>query len=63
MVMACSGYMSPEYAMHGEFSVKSDVYSFGVLVLEIITGKKNSNFYESEVAEDLLSYVSVKLML
>ena len=55
--------MSPEYALHGEFSVKSDVYSFGVLVLEIITGKKNSNFYESEVAEDLLSYVSVILML
>uniref|UniRef100_A0A2N9J0P4 Cysteine-rich receptor-like protein kinase 10 n=1 Tax=Fagus sylvatica TaxID=28930 RepID=A0A2N9J0P4_FAGSY len=45
------------YAMHGEFSVKSDVYSFGVLVLEIISGKKNSNFYESEGAEDLLSYV------
>ena len=63
LVMPCSGYMSPEYAMHEEFSVKSDVYSFGVLVLEIITGKKNSNFYESEVAEDLLSYVSVKLML
>ena len=52
--------MSPEYAMHGEFSVKSDVYSFGVLVLEIISGKKNSDFYESEGAEDLLSYVSVK---
>lgn len=63
LVMPCSGYMSPEYTMHGKFSVKSDVYSFGVLVLEIITGKKNSNFYESEVAEDLLSYVSVKLML
>ena len=63
LVMPCSGYMSLEYAMHGEFSMKSDVYSFGVLVLEIITGKKNSNFYESEVAEDLLSYVSVKLML
>ena len=62
LVMPCSGYMSPEYAMHGEFSVKSDVYNFGVLVLEIITGKKNSNFYESEVSEDLLSYVSVKLM-
>ena len=59
LVMPCSGYMSLEYAMHGEFSMKSDVYSFGVLVLEIITGKKNSNFYESEVAEDLLSYVSV----
>ncbi len=61
--MVCSGYMSPEYAMHGEFSVKSDVYSFGVLVLEIISGKKNSNFYESEGAEDLLSYVSGKYIL
>ena len=61
--MACSGYMSPEYAMHGEFSVKSDVYSFGVLVLEIISGKKNSNFYESEGVEDLLSYVSVTYIL
>ena len=60
LVMVCSGYMSPEYAMHGEFSVKSDVYSFGVLVLEIISGKKNSNFYESDGVEDLLSYVSVK---
>jgi serine/threonine protein kinase len=57
-VLACSGYMSPEYAMHGEFSEKSDVYSFGVLVLEIISGKKNNNF-ETEGAEDLLSYVSV----
>ncbi|KAL4585480.1 hypothetical protein LXL04_010101 [Taraxacum kok-saghyz] len=32
-----SGYMSPEYAMHGNFSTKSDVFSFGVLVLEIIS--------------------------
>ena len=50
--------MSPEYAMHGHFSVKSDVYSFGVLVLEIISGKKTSSFYK-EGSEDLLSYVSV----
>jgi serine/threonine protein kinase len=50
--------MSPEYAMHGEFSIKSDVYSFGVLVMEIISGKKNSSFYETGVAEDLVSYVS-----
>ncbi|GMY37003.1 cysteine-rich receptor-like protein kinase 10 [Fagus crenata] len=55
-IVGTYGYMSPEYAMHGEFSVKSDVYSFGVLVLEIISGKKNSNFYESEGVEDLLSY-------
>jgi len=52
--------MSPEYAMHGEFSEKSNVYSFGVLVLEIISGKKNNNF-ESKGAEDLLSYVSINL--
>ncbi|XP_050288738.1 cysteine-rich receptor-like protein kinase 25 isoform X2 [Quercus robur] len=54
-IVGTYGYMSPEYAMQGEFSEKSDVYSFGVLVLEIITGKKNSNF-ESEGAADLLSY-------
>lgn len=44
--------------MHGEYSAKSDVYSFGVLILEIISGKRNSSFYETDVAEDLLSYVS-----
>ncbi|KAI3828623.1 hypothetical protein L1987_02730 [Smallanthus sonchifolius] len=27
-----SGYMSPEYAMEGTFSIKSDIYSFGVLI-------------------------------
>ncbi|WZZ46855.1 hypothetical protein YC2023_043114 [Brassica napus] len=40
--------MSPEYAMQGQFSMKSDVYSFGVLVLEIISGKKNSNVYQMD---------------
>ncbi|KAJ4703241.1 Cysteine rich receptor like kinase [Melia azedarach] len=55
-IVGTFGYMSPEYAMHGHFSVKSDVYSFGVLVLEIITGKKNNNFYQTDGAEDLLSY-------
>ncbi|XP_054779058.1 cysteine-rich receptor-like protein kinase 10 [Prosopis cineraria] len=55
-IVGTYGYMSPEYAMHGEFSVKSDVYSFGVLLMEIISGKKNSSFYQMEGAEDLLSY-------
>ncbi|KAJ6843645.1 receptor-like serine/threonine-protein kinase SD1-8 [Iris pallida] len=40
-VVGTYGYMSPEYALDGIFSLKSDVYSFGVLVLEIISGKKN----------------------
>jgi hypothetical protein len=51
--------MAPEYAMHGEFSVKSDVFSFGVLVLEIISGHKNSaNICHGEDVEYLLTYVS-----
>uniref|UniRef100_A0A6N2NAX6 Cysteine-rich receptor-like protein kinase 10 n=1 Tax=Salix viminalis TaxID=40686 RepID=A0A6N2NAX6_SALVM len=56
-IVGTYGYMSPEYAMHGQFSVKSDVYSFGVLVLEIISGKKNSSFYQTGGAADLASYV------
>ncbi|KAA3478606.1 cysteine-rich receptor-like protein kinase 25 [Gossypium australe] len=55
-IVGTYGYMAPEYAMHGQFSMKSDVFSFGVLVLEIISGKKNSSFYESDGGEDLLSY-------
>ncbi|OQU82397.1 hypothetical protein SORBI_3006G229100 [Sorghum bicolor] len=39
-VVGTYGYMSPEYAMDGAFSVKSDTYSFGVILLEIISGLK-----------------------
>ncbi|OEL28652.1 G-type lectin S-receptor-like serine/threonine-protein kinase [Dichanthelium oligosanthes] len=31
-IVGTYGYMSPEYAMEGAFSVKSDTYSFGVIV-------------------------------
>ncbi|KAJ1285735.1 hypothetical protein BS78_03G299600 [Paspalum vaginatum] len=55
-VIGTYGYMSPEYAMDGVFSMKSDVYSFGVLVLEIITGKRNRGFYEDELDLNLLRY-------
>ncbi|KAF8402218.1 hypothetical protein HHK36_013170 [Tetracentron sinense] len=51
------GYMSPEYAMDGLFSVKSDVFSFGVLVLEIISGKKNKGFYSPDNQLNLLGHV------
>jgi serine/threonine protein kinase len=54
----CSGYMAPEYAMHGHYSVKSDVFSFGVLILEILTGKRSSGSYNIEESVDLLSLVS-----
>ncbi|KAM0952317.1 putative protein kinase RLK-Pelle-DLSV family [Dioscorea sansibarensis] len=55
-VVGTFGYMAPEYVMRGQYSAKSDIFSYGVLVLEILTGRKNSNFLESEQAEDLLSY-------
>uniref|UniRef100_A0A0E0I1Q4 Cysteine-rich receptor-like protein kinase 25 n=1 Tax=Oryza nivara TaxID=4536 RepID=A0A0E0I1Q4_ORYNI len=49
------GYMSPEYAMHGKYSIKSDVFSFGVLVLEIVTGRRNLDSCDSEQDVDLIN--------
>ncbi|KAM2407353.1 hypothetical protein ACFX1X_026549 [Malus domestica] len=46
-IVGTYGYMPPEYAMKGIFSDKSDVYSFGVLLLEIVSGKKNTVFVSS----------------
>ncbi|CAN1810889.1 G-type lectin S-receptor-like serine/threonine-protein kinase B120 [Linum perenne] len=54
-VVGTYGYMSPEYAMEGVFSVKSDVYSFGVLVLEIVSGRRNTSFRYSDHAWELWS--------
>lgn len=51
------GYMAPEYAMRGLYSIKSDVFSFGVLVLEIVTGRRNGGLYNSDQDVDLLNLV------
>ncbi|KAI8010274.1 G-type lectin S-receptor-like serine/threonine-protein kinase [Camellia lanceoleosa] len=55
-VVGTYGYMSPEYAVDGLFSVKSDVFSFGVLVLEIVSGKKNRGFYHRDHHLNLLGH-------
>ncbi|KAK1325914.1 Receptor-like serine/threonine-protein kinase SD1-8 [Acorus calamus] len=55
-VVGTYGYMSPEYAMDGVFSVKSDVFSFGVLILEILSGKKNRGVYELKIYLNLLAH-------
>ncbi|CAI9273435.1 unnamed protein product [Lactuca saligna] len=55
-VVGTYGYISPEYALHGRFSVKSDVFSFGVLVLEIVSGKKNREFSHEDLSDNLLGH-------
>ncbi|KAL5147585.1 G-type lectin S-receptor-like serine/threonine-protein kinase SD1-1 [Glycine soja] len=55
-IMGTYGYMSPEYAVHGSFSVKSDVYSFGVIVLEIINRRKIKEFCDPHHDLNLLGH-------
>ncbi|XVF87659.1 hypothetical protein PTKIN_Ptkin18bG0138100 [Pterospermum kingtungense] len=55
-VVGTYGYMAPEYAMDGIFSVKSDVFSFGVLLLEIISGKRNNGFYLWQRGESIITF-------
>ncbi|XP_048566227.1 cysteine-rich receptor-like protein kinase 10 isoform X1 [Triticum urartu] len=55
-VVGTYGYMAPEYASEGIYSIKSDVFSFGVLLLEILSGKRNSGFHQHEDFLNLLGY-------
>ncbi|TKW34500.1 hypothetical protein SEVIR_2G311000v4 [Setaria viridis] len=55
-VVGTYGYMAPEYAMEGVFSIKSDVYSFGVLLLEIVTGIKRSSVSSIIGSPNLIVY-------
>ncbi|EEE67327.1 hypothetical protein OsJ_24577 [Oryza sativa Japonica Group] len=56
-VVGTYGYMAPEYAMRGHYSVKSDVFSFGILMIEIVTGRRSSGSYSFDQSYDLLSRV------
>ncbi|XP_031116313.1 G-type lectin S-receptor-like serine/threonine-protein kinase At4g27290 [Ipomoea triloba] len=56
LVIGTYGYMSPEYAVDGKFSVKSDVFSLGVLILELVSGKKNQTFRHSDHLHNLLGH-------
>ncbi|XP_010678975.2 cysteine-rich receptor-like protein kinase 44 [Beta vulgaris subsp. vulgaris] len=53
-IVGTYGYMAPEYAITGHYSVKSDVYSFGVIVLEIVSGQMNRFFGRMQLEEALL---------
>nr|XP_027123985.1 cysteine-rich receptor-like protein kinase 25 [Coffea arabica]XP_027123986.1 cysteine-rich receptor-like protein kinase 25 [Coffea arabica] len=56
-IVGTYGYVSPEYAMDGVYSEKSDVFSFGVMILEIISGKKNTSFYDADRHLNLIGHV------
>ncbi|KAE8667303.1 S-locus lectin protein kinase family protein [Hibiscus syriacus] len=55
-VVGTYGYMAPEYASDGLFSVKSDVFSFGILLLEVISGMKNRGFYHANESGNLIEH-------
>ncbi|XP_049414228.1 G-type lectin S-receptor-like serine/threonine-protein kinase SD1-1 isoform X3 [Solanum stenotomum] len=55
-VIGTYGYMSPEYAVDGKYSVKSDVFSIGVIILEIVSGRKNRKFCHMEHHHNLLGH-------
>ncbi|KAK8466571.1 hypothetical protein PHAVU_008G127237 [Phaseolus vulgaris] len=59
-IVGTYGYMSPEYAMQGLFSEKSDVFSFGVLLLKIVSGRRNSSFYDEENFLTLLGFAWIQ---
>ncbi|XP_020240190.1 G-type lectin S-receptor-like serine/threonine-protein kinase At4g27290 isoform X1 [Cajanus cajan] len=55
-VVGTHGYMAPEYAIDGVFSIKSDVYSFGVLLLEVLSGKKNKGLSYPDRSYNLIGH-------
>ncbi|KAL3718382.1 hypothetical protein ACJRO7_003508 [Eucalyptus globulus] len=55
-IVGTYGYMSPEYAFDGKFSVKSDVFGFGVLLLEIVSSKRNRGFQHPDHHHTLLGH-------
>ncbi|XP_022754528.1 putative cysteine-rich receptor-like protein kinase 20 [Durio zibethinus] len=55
-IVGTYGYVPPEYVTKGIYSMKYDVYSFGVLLLQIISGKRNTCYYGLHENLNLLEY-------
>ncbi|XVE63333.1 hypothetical protein DITRI_Ditri07aG0011800 [Diplodiscus trichospermus] len=52
--------MTPEYAMRGYLTYKADVCCFGVVLLEIVSGKSNTNYRPKEEFVFLLDWAYVQ---
>ncbi|XVE63328.1 hypothetical protein DITRI_Ditri07aG0011300 [Diplodiscus trichospermus] len=55
--------MVPEYAMRGYLTYKADVCSFGVVLLEIVSGKSNTNYRPKEEFVFLLDWQEQRNLL
>ncbi|CAN1297400.1 G-type lectin S-receptor-like serine/threonine-protein kinase RKS1 [Linum perenne] len=51
------GYMAPEYAYYGKFSVKSDVFSFGVMYWEDDIHGYIWELWKAKRVEDIVGYI------
>ncbi|XP_072968407.1 putative serine/threonine-protein kinase isoform X2 [Typha angustifolia] len=56
-VAGTTGYLAPEYALHGQLTRKADIYSFGVLILEIVSGRSSSKMLWTEMDKLLLEWI------
>ncbi|GLT63600.1 hypothetical protein SLA2020_361550 [Shorea laevis] len=55
-VVGTYDYMSPEYVSQGIVSFKTDVFSFGVLLLELVSGRKNTTRCHPDLPLKLTGY-------
>ncbi|KAG6500479.1 hypothetical protein ZIOFF_040324 [Zingiber officinale] len=59
------GYLAPEYAIRGQVTRKADIYSYGILLLEIVSGRCNTNArlpYQDQNLLERVGYTSSQFL-